>query len=277
MGREMKAEKLEVIPVGEGKWAVTGADGVIHTVQTDGEKLTCNCPTGWNGRLCKHKRAVMIFTGEGQKAEELAMAKSIEENPGPAKGKVAKKTPGGYDFGEVTSAVQKSIRRGDEREAVYWALELYKTAPYYLIKRLLVIASEDIGMANPEVVGVVNSLAVGWAEAKKLSWYVSSHQPMMMVMLLCRAIKSTEVEDLIMVTELDVKEGKKREMPADAIDMHTQRGKEQAGARGESRDDMERFWYQGRLAAGIEPNQYTKELMERKPQWFVEPNRMKGV
>jgi hypothetical protein len=33
-------------------------------------------------------------------------------------------TPGGYLRGEVASALQKSIRRGLEREALHWATEL---------------------------------------------------------------------------------------------------------------------------------------------------------
>ena len=33
-------------------------------------------------------------------------------------------TKRGYDFGEVSSAMQKAIRRADTRLAGYWALEL---------------------------------------------------------------------------------------------------------------------------------------------------------
>ena len=34
-------------------------------------------------------------------------------------------TKRGYEFGEVSSAMQKAIRRGDTRLAGYWALELW--------------------------------------------------------------------------------------------------------------------------------------------------------
>ena len=34
-------------------------------------------------------------------------------------------TKRGYDFGEVSSAMQKAIRRADTRLAGYWALELW--------------------------------------------------------------------------------------------------------------------------------------------------------
>ncbi len=36
-------------------------------------------------------------------------------------------TKNGYDFFEVASAFQKSIRRGMEKEAMYWAIELYES------------------------------------------------------------------------------------------------------------------------------------------------------
>ena len=59
-------------------------------------------------------------------------------------------TPGGYRVDEVTSALQKEIRRGREREALHWATEL-AVAGYtnYCWKRLRIIASEDVGLGEP--------------------------------------------------------------------------------------------------------------------------------
>ena len=43
-----------------------------------------------------------------------------------------------YDFGEVSSAMQKAIRRGDTQLAGYWALELWASGfGNYVWKRLL--------------------------------------------------------------------------------------------------------------------------------------------
>jgi len=53
-------------------------------------------------------------------------------------------TAGGYDYYEVASALQKSIRRGLEDDALFWATELYiSDYAAHAWKRLLVIASED--------------------------------------------------------------------------------------------------------------------------------------
>jgi hypothetical protein len=48
----------------------------------------------------------------------------------------------------LSSAVQKSIRRGREHEAVMLALHLHSVDPAYLRRRLPVIALEDVGMAD---------------------------------------------------------------------------------------------------------------------------------
>ena len=65
-----------------------------------------------------------------------------------------------YELDEVVSVLQKSIRRGLEEESLYWALELSESGyGQYLWRRLCVIASEDIGLVEPVVSVIINSLA----------------------------------------------------------------------------------------------------------------------
>ena len=69
------------------------------------------------------------------------------------------KTRKGYDFFEVISALQKAIRRCEEENAVYWALELYKSGfSKALWNRLLVITSEDVGLAESGIEVSINAL-----------------------------------------------------------------------------------------------------------------------
>ena len=58
-------------------------------------------------------------------------------------------TPGGYRCDECASALQKTIRRGEERDALHFATEL-ALAGYggYVWKRLRIIASEDVGLGR---------------------------------------------------------------------------------------------------------------------------------
>ena len=71
-------------------------------------------------------------------------------------------TNGGFNGYEVTSALQKCIRRGLERDAMFWATELWascdKTGREYIWHRLRVIASEDVGLADNNACVQVSAL-----------------------------------------------------------------------------------------------------------------------
>lgn len=71
------------------------------------------------------------------------------------------KTQRGYDFYEVASALQKSIRRGDFKTAGYFALELFPQYPEYCWKRLLTISAEDcFGVVTKEILALYDSFHV---------------------------------------------------------------------------------------------------------------------
>jgi hypothetical protein len=61
-------------------------------------------------------------------------------------------TPSGYLFGEATSAMQKSVRRGWTEQAMYWAFELAGRYPGYVWRRLNVIVNEDVGIGTPDAI-----------------------------------------------------------------------------------------------------------------------------
>lgn len=63
------------------------------------------------------------------------------------------RTKRGYQFSEVSSAMQKAIRRGDAKLAGYWALELWESGfGKYCWKRLLTVSAEDCwGILTAEV------------------------------------------------------------------------------------------------------------------------------
>lgn len=62
------------------------------------------------------------------------------------------KTQRGYDFYEVASALQKSIRRADVKLAGFMALELFPRYAEYCWKRLLTISAEDChGLITQEI------------------------------------------------------------------------------------------------------------------------------
>ena len=71
------------------------------------------------------------------------------------------KTQRGYDFYEVASALQKSIRRADVKLAGYMALELFPRYAEYCWKRLLTISAEDChGLITQEIKSLYDSFWV---------------------------------------------------------------------------------------------------------------------
>ena len=134
-------------------------------------------------------------------------------------------TSNGYYLDEVISALQKEIRRGREYEAVYWAVELESFNARALWNRLRVIASEDVGVAEPHAPLIVSALESAYWDAKEkkkgecVLFFVNA------VVILARAPKCRVADDL-MITLIDsVERGERLEMPDYAVDKHTFRGR----------------------------------------------------
>jgi MgsA-like AAA+ ATPase family protein len=242
--------------------------GVRYRVEVKDDHAICTCESKTRGLFCRHQTAVLKFVNgeENLRAQHLSLplddvAVSAPDQSKPGLDTKEKLLKPGFRFDEVTSALQKEIRKGDEEAAVYWALILYNSSPQYLWKRILVTAAEDVGLADPETVNKVCTLALAWKMAKENSWWVSPQKMVLAVVLLCRAPKSTEIEDFQSYTLELIRQGVKREMPDYAIDPHTRQGKEK-------KLDWS-FWYRTRHDLFRIPiNRWTRKLRELKPEWF---------
>ena len=137
-------------------------------------------------------------------------------------------TPGGFKAGEVASAMQKAIRRCEEEEAVFWATELYIGGwSQYAWKRMVIIASEDVGLADTQTVILVHTLHDAWL------YHMKRHPDELRpaanifvhaVLALARADKSRMVNHLHMLMWWDRHE-ERFSIPDHALDRHTQRGR----------------------------------------------------
>ncbi len=170
----------------------------------------------------------------------------------------------GYQMDEVVSALQKSIRRGLEFEAGFWALELIDSGYWrYLMDRLQTIAAEDIGLANPMAVVLVSAVRqgievkVGEAEKRGKPWVnIPREQIGLVILYLCRSAKSRMADDFICYVASKRKEGKRLEIPDYALDEHTKSGREKirdmAKQRGitVARAGEEEFYQNGGLLEG---------------------------
>lgn len=69
------------------------------------------------------------------------------------------RTKNGYSLFIAASALQKAIRRNEEEDALFWALELHDSNfVTYLWRRMRYVVSEDIGLAEPNLPANFNAL-----------------------------------------------------------------------------------------------------------------------
>ena len=173
-------------------------------------------------------------------------------------------TSTGLSADEVISTLQKSIRRGEVRNAVLCALDLSATSPEldtFLWDRLHVIAVEDVGFGNPQAIAVVVALDVA-----RQRYDTASHDRALFtihaVRVLAESAKDRSNDELANLVRAELAAGGRADIPDHALDMHTQRG-QQLG-RG-----IEHFLTEG---ARVEP-----ELESRERRWRAELLAQLGI
>jgi len=132
----------------------------------------------------------------------------------------------GYELDEVVSALQKSIRRGDEEGAMWWAMELIPRFETYLWTRLLVIVHEDIGIANPELLTQLSILKEQFLLFREQGRDGSARLVLAnTILLMCRSPKSRIADEFQRVMAQRYVDGPNLDIPDYALDKHTKSGK----------------------------------------------------
>lgn len=160
----------------------------------------------------------------------------------------SKNTVRGYDFYEVSSALQKAIRRCDKKVAAYFAMELFESGYYkYVWKRLFTISAEDV---QEYVTGELQALYNGFSfvndrrniDKPKGRIFITKA-----VFLLCDAVKSRDTDHMNIIiydhkcgiTDDEINqylvENRKSNIgiPEYAMDVHTQKGKRTGKTKGD--------------------------------------------
>lgn len=138
------------------------------------------------------------------------------------------KTKGGYELRLVRSAIQKTIRRGQEIESLYWAAEFHEGGyTGYLIRTLACILSEDVGWADPAAMAAVfsNLTFLNMMVKEKKDAYEFRPGLAAAVIMLCRARKTRAADNAWVYLEEKRKSGYRLEIPDVAYDEHTQEGR----------------------------------------------------
>lgn len=147
-----------------------------------------------------------------------------------------------YHADEVISALQKEIRRGKMENAIFWARELCLSGKKYENKfweRMITIAAEDIGIANPNA-----SILICCLKQAYYSEFENSDDRLLQALFatgyLARSKKDRFIDEIKNYFNLFPQ---KKKIPNYALDKHTKKGKEQ------KRGDVH-FW---RIATKIIP------------------------
>jgi putative ATPase len=129
----------------------------------------------------------------------------------------------GHVLAEVRSALIKEIRRGKEKKALYWMLEMSGAdarVDWAVWNDLRVFALEDVGLAEPQALGVINA-------ALELHRDLSLADPRRQLCLahavcyLARCRKTRFVNELLSAVVDERKNGVFMNIPDYALDMHT--------------------------------------------------------
>lgn len=103
--------------------------------------------------------------------EELEITNELVKNS--AQKSVAMYDKNGEMHYDIISAFIKSMRGSDPNGAVYWLARLIEGGedPKFIARRMLILASEDIGLANPTAIILANNTfqaieKIGWPESR---------------------------------------------------------------------------------------------------------------
>lgn len=124
----------------------------------------------------------------------------------------------GDEHYDLLSAFQKSIRGSDENAALHYMARLIEADDLISIcRRLLVIASEDIGLAYPNAITIVKSCV----DAANQLGFPEARIPLAQaVILLCTAPKSNTAINAIDAAIADIRAGNTGDIPMHIRDSH---------------------------------------------------------
>jgi putative ATPase len=123
------------------------------------------------------------------------------------------------DHYDVVSAFIKSIRAGHADAGIFWLARMLESGedPRFIARRLVILASEDVGLADPAALGV----AVAAAHAVDLVGLPEAQLNLAQaVAYLARAPKSGSVSRAIWSARADVRSGVDLDVPAMLRDAH---------------------------------------------------------
>jgi len=117
-------------------------------------------------KLCNILEMIGCLNETNIKVNDALVTKLVQENP-------AIYDKDGEMHYDLASAFIKSIRGSDPNAALYWMARMIEGGedPRFIVRRMYISAAEDIGLANPNALLLVNACQqavqmVGWPESR---------------------------------------------------------------------------------------------------------------
>lgn len=159
---------------------------------------------------------------------------------------------GDYEFDEVSSSLNKMIRRNREYEACYWGFIIHQSGyGLYLWRRLVLIAAEDIGNSSPMTQILLDALASNWERMHRHNKEATLAKVALVfqaIQAMCQAKKTREIDNLRnLIAHRYETLGERLEVEEISKDCHTASGRQVYGKFGDYTDGKERDrllrWY----------------------------------
>jgi putative ATPase len=127
--------------------------------------------------------------------------------------------PTGDAHYDLASAFIKSLRGSDPDAAVYWLAVMLESGedPRFIARRMVILASEDIGNADPQALLVANA---AWDAVERVGLPECQLNLSQAVLYLALAPKSNAATTAIGAARKDVKEGRTLPVPKHLRDKH---------------------------------------------------------
>ncbi|MFT5701228.1 MAG: putative ATPase [Desulforhopalus sp.] len=182
----------------------------------------------------------------------------------------------GEEHYNLISAFQKSIRGSDPQAALYWLARMVEAGedPLYITRRLVRIASEDIGLADPQA--IVQAIAVKDA-VHFLGMPEGNTALSQLTVYLATAPKSNALEDAYFKAKADAVKTSHLKAPLNVRNAPTKLMKDLGYNKGYrySHDFENNYSYQNYLPEGMKNTQYyspskfgfEKEIQKRIDWW----------
>jgi putative ATPase len=127
--------------------------------------------------------------------------------------------PTGDEHYDLASAFIKSMRGSDPDAAIYWLARMLESGedPRFIARRIVILASEDIGNADPQAILVANA---AWDAVDRVGLPECQLNLAQAVLYLSLAPKSNAATTAIFAARKDVKSGRTLAVPTHLRDKH---------------------------------------------------------